>query len=195
MASNASLPMCQLTVCEDGHYQTFDTEDLNSPKICKMSGTNTGVSECNRQACTAGVVPWPTSGSFQQTVADREDENMRVSGEMLEMEQVDADLYQQGRDAMQDNGSTLEIPITEAVGEKHIHGFAIAHVQEANASWRLVATDCQDGTQGGQSPGLTTTHDVECNLELCTIVFQRRWRTRTKDTRMGRTHSVLHRPG
>ena len=66
---------------------------------------------------------------------------MQVSGEMLEMGRVDADLYQQGRDAMQDNGSTLEIPITEAVGEKHIHGFAIAHVQEANASWRLVATD------------------------------------------------------
>ena len=77
-------------------------------------------------------------GKLSANPADREDENMRVSGEMLEMERVDADLYRQGRDddlrAMQDNGLTLEIPITEAVGGKHIQGFAIAHVQEANVT-------------------------------------------------------------
>ena len=76
MASNASLPMCQWTVCEDGHYQTFDPEDLTLRRSARCLG-RTQVSECNRQACTAGVVPWPTSGSFQQTLRI---ERMRTCG-------------------------------------------------------------------------------------------------------------------
>ena len=109
-------------------------------------------------------------GKVSANPADREDENMRVSGEMLEMERVDADLHRQGRDddlrAMQDNGSTLEIPITEAVGEKHIHGFAIAHVQEANASWRLVATDVRtelrEDNHQGSPPLMIASATLSC---------------------------------
>ena len=115
---------------------------------------------------------------------------MRVSGEMLEMERVDADLYRQGRDddlrALQDNFLTLEIPTTAAVGGKHIQGFAIAHVG-GQCHW------CWDGIWEGQSPGHTTTHDSECNFEPCIIMVQRPWSTRRKDTRMGRARGFFQR--
>ena len=116
---------------------------------------------------------------------------MRVSGEMLEMQRVDADLYRQGRDddlrALQDNGLTLEIPTTEAVGGKHIQGFAIAHVLEANVTG--VGTGLLMDNHQGTPPLMIAS----ATLRRAIIMVQRPWSTRRKDTRMGRARGFFQR--
>ena len=87
-------------------------------------------------------------GHLSVDSADQEEEIMDVSGELHEHEQwepqmlhydyytgepLDEDLYQRGRDdelrAMLEYGVYTEIPISEAVGGKHIRGFPIYHLK------------------------------------------------------------------
>ena len=139
-----------------------------------------------------GVVSWPTSGSFQQPVRIKRMRSCRSAARcsrwggwvQIFINRVEMRCRTMARHWNSHHGSSGR----EAHPRIRDRSRAGGQCQLASRCHR-----CQDGTQGGQSPGLTTTHDVGCNLELCTIVFQRRWRTRTKDTRMGRTHSFFHR--
>ena len=202
IVSNGFLPMSQLTVREDGHYQTSDPEwDLSPRRSARCSGWCTAqehrcqLRECHRQECACWRCLVACIGKLSANPADREDENMRVCGEMLKMERVDADLHQQGRyddlRATQDCGVTLEIPTTAAVGGKHIQGFAIAHVQEATVSWCLVVADVRTELWKDNHHSTPPLMMSSAIFESCIIMVQRPWSTRRKDTRMGRTRGFF----
>ena len=217
VAAIGAFTVCELAVCEDGYDQSYDPVSDPIPKRsarcdakCQDHGHRCQLREGHFQSCACRRCLMSHIGHLSVDSADQEEEIMDVSGELHEHEQwepqkthydnktgepLDEDLYQRGREdelrAMQEYGVYPEIPISEAVGGKHIRGFPIYHLKGGQGEMAFCSHGSEHKVQGGQSPRNAATDDSTSNHQSSRFVSHFRWNTQEDDSFLGCQEGVL----